>query len=58
MKKALLTIAVLGTILFSGCEKDEVVAPAQKIVIKADKAVACRGCGDWDVAGTATYDGK
>lgn len=64
MKKVLLTVAVLGTIFLSGCEKDEVLVPSEKTLLKADKGILCRGCGDWDIKGadtssfsTATYDG-
>jgi len=49
MKKLLLTAAVLGTVLFSACEKDELVVPAENSLIKAEKGVGCRGCGDWDI---------
>lgn len=66
MKRVLLTVAVLGTILLSGCEKEEVVAPSEKVLLKADKGILCRGCGDWDIIDpeggdgsaqrTATYD--
>ncbi|SKB91757.1 hypothetical protein [Daejeonella lutea] len=64
MKKVLLTVAVLGTIFFTGCEKDEALVPAEKTLLKADKGILCRGCGDWDIVDpeatslrTATYDG-
>lgn len=49
MKRLLLTVAVLGTVLFSACEKDAQIAPAEKTLIKADKGILCRGCGDWDI---------
>jgi len=49
MKRLLLTVAVLGTALFSACEKDAQIAPAEKTLIKADKGILCRGCGDWDI---------
>jgi hypothetical protein len=49
MKRLLLTAAVFGTVLFSSCEKDEQIAPAEKTLIKADKGILCRGCGDWDI---------
>ncbi len=49
MKRLLLTVAVLGTALFSACEKDEQVVPVEKTLIKADKGILCRGCGDWDI---------
>jgi len=49
MKKLLLAAVVLGTLLFSACEKDELVVPAEKSVIQAEKGVGCRGCGDWDI---------
>jgi len=44
-----LTAAVFGTVLFSSCEKDEQITPAEKTLIKADKGILCRGCGDWDI---------
>lgn len=49
MKRLLLTVAVLGTVLFSACEKDEQAMPVEKSLIKADKGILCRGCGDWDI---------
>ncbi|HEY1060159.1 MAG TPA: hypothetical protein VGE44_00660 [Daejeonella sp.] len=49
MKRLLLTAAVLGTALFTACEKDAQIAPAEKTLIKADKGILCRGCGDWDI---------
>ena len=49
MKKLLLTAAVLGTVLLSACEKDEQIVPVEKTLIKADKGILCRGCGDWDI---------
>ncbi len=49
MKRLLLTAAVFGTVLFSSCEKDEQITPAEKTLIKADKGILCRGCGDWDI---------
>ncbi|MDP3469776.1 MAG: hypothetical protein Q8S11_15655 [Daejeonella sp.] len=49
MKKLLLTVAVLGTVLLSACEKDELAVPSEKSLIKTEKGVACRGCGDWDI---------
>lgn len=49
MKKLFLTAAVLGTVLFSACEKDEQAIPVEKSLIKADKGILCRGCGDWDL---------
>ncbi|MBC7757423.1 MAG: hypothetical protein H7069_01095 [Phormidesmis sp. FL-bin-119] len=66
MKKVFLTIAVLGTIFLSACEKDETLAPAEKVQLKADKGILCRGCADWDIAKTGTsaasrtvtYDGE
>lgn len=68
MKRVLLTFAVLGTILLSACEKDEAVLPVEKTLLKADKGILCRGCGDWDIVApdpnassssrTAIYDGE
>jgi nitrous oxide reductase accessory protein NosL len=49
MKKVLLTVAVLGTIFLSGCEKDEAVSPADRSSIKADDVIMCAGCGQWDI---------
>ena len=49
MKKVLLTLAVLGTIFTSACEKNESIVPIEKSLIKADKGILCRGCGDWDL---------
>lgn len=54
MKKVLLTIAILGTIFLSSCEKDDTLVPAENSLIKADKGVLCRGCGQWDIATTGT----
>ena len=56
MKKVLLTIAILGTIFLSGCEKDEALVPAEKTLLKADKGILCRGCGQWDIVDGATTD--
>ncbi|WP_411273806.1 hypothetical protein [Daejeonella sp.] len=66
MKKVLLTIAILGTIFLSSCDKDDTLVPAEKSLLKADKGVLCRGCGQWDIAttgtkaalNTVTYDGE
>jgi len=49
MKKLLFKVAVLVTVLFSACEKDELVVPSEKSLIKSEKGVGCRGCGDWDI---------
>jgi len=54
MKKVLLTIAILGTIFLSGCEKDDALVPVEKTLLKADKGVSCRGCGQWDIANSGT----
>jgi len=56
MKKVLLTIAILGTIFLSGCEKDEALVPAEKTLLKADKGILCRGCGQWDIVDGGTTD--
>ena len=49
MKKVLLTLAVLGTISLSSCEKDSLVAP-ESATLKADKSISCRQCGaGWDI---------
>lgn len=49
MKKVLLTLTVLGTIFMSACEKNESIIPIEKTLIKANKGILCRGCGDWDL---------
>lgn len=48
MKKGLLSLAVLGTLVLSACEKQEFV-PAEQAKIQADKTIMCRGCADWDI---------
>ena len=53
MKKLLTSLSVLGCLFFASCQKDEVLVP-DKQLIKADKGVMCRGCGDWDIIGTST----
>ncbi len=68
MKRVLLTLAVVGTIFLSACEKDESAQPVEKISLKGDKGISCRGCGQWDIvepdpvttssASLATYDGE
>lgn len=50
MKKLLLSVAVLGTVFLSACEKDQLLVPAEQSSVKTDKGVLCRGCGDWDIA--------
>lgn len=67
MKNALLMFGVLGAIFLSGCEKDDSLEPVEKTLLKADKGILCRGCGQWDIvspetngtstAQLATYDG-
>lgn len=54
MKKVLLTFAVLGSLLLGACEKEELAAPADKTLIKADKGILCRGCGQWDLTDPET----
>jgi len=49
MKRLLITLTVLGTVLFSACEINELAMPAEKTLIKAEKGILCRGCGDWDI---------
>jgi hypothetical protein len=49
MKKVLLALAVLGTIFLTACEKDNSLEPAEKVLLKSDKSLMCRGCGDWDI---------
>jgi hypothetical protein len=48
MKKLLFSISVLGSVFFSSCEKNELLIPEDQL-IKSDKAILCRGCGDWDI---------
>lgn len=54
MKKIFITLTVLGTVFLSSCEKDKSTFPAEKTLIKADKGILCRGCGDWDIVQPAT----
>ena len=49
MKRVLLTLTVLGSLLLGACEKEELAAPTDKTLIKADKEIMCRGCGQWDI---------
>ena len=49
MKRVLLTVAVVGSILLGSCEKETSVSPNDKTLIKADKDIICRGCGQWDL---------
>ena len=53
MKKLLMSLSVLGCLLFASCEKDEKLIPSKQ-VIQADKGIMCRGCGDWDITGVST----
>lgn len=54
MKKVLLTLAVIGTICLSACEKDQLTTP-EKQTLKADKGILCRDCGGgWDITATET----
>ncbi len=57
MKKLLLTVTVLGTVLLSACQKEELAVPVEKSLIKADKGILCRGCGDWDIIQPETSTG-
>ncbi|MES3017531.1 MAG: hypothetical protein V4721_07130 [Bacteroidota bacterium] len=64
MKKVLLTLAVVGTIFLSACEKENLAQPAGEKAVKTDKGISCRGCGQWDIVdpdpsttGLANYDG-
>lgn len=50
MKKVLLALAVLGTVFLTACEKDNSLEPANETLLKSDKGLMCRGCGDWDIA--------
>jgi hypothetical protein len=49
MKKLFLGVAVVATVLLSACEKDELAVPSEKSLIKTEKGIKCRGCGDWDI---------
>ncbi len=49
MKKVLLALAVLGTVFLTACEKDNSLEPANETLLKSDKGLMCRGCGDWDI---------
>lgn len=53
MKKLLMAFSVFGCLLFSSCEKDEALVPDSQL-IKVDKGIMCRGCGDWDITGVST----
>lgn len=61
MKRVLLTLTVLGSLFLGACEKEELTAPVDKALIKADKGILCRGCAQWDLvepgaeSGTTTY---
>ena len=48
MKRILLTLTVLGSLLLGACEKEELSVPEDKTLIKVDKGIMCRGCGQWD----------
>jgi hypothetical protein len=52
MKKVLLTLAVIGTLFLTACEKDEIATPdANESALSAkDKALEC-SCGgaSWDI---------
>jgi hypothetical protein len=46
MKKLLLAVAAIGTLLFSSCEKDEPAVPENKL---ESKPASCNcGGGSWD----------
>lgn len=49
MKRALLLLTVLGSLFLGACEKDELTTPADQNLIKTDKGILCRGCGQWDI---------
>ncbi len=49
MKKVLLTLTVIGTLFLGACEKEELATPSDKTLIKTDKGILCRGCGQWDI---------
>ena len=48
MKRVLFTLTILGSLLLGSCEKEQLTAPADENLIKADKGILCRGCGQWD----------
>jgi len=51
MKRVLLTLTVLGSLLLGSCEKEALVTPGDSTLIKADKGInsICRGCAQWDL---------
>jgi len=51
MKRILSILSVLVIILLNSCEKDQTIAPSEKTLIKSEKGLLCRGCGDWDLSG-------
>ncbi len=57
MKKLLMSLSVLGCLLFASCEKDEKLIPSKQ-VIQADKGIMCRGCGDWEITSNQSIDSK
>jgi hypothetical protein len=50
MQRILCILSVVLIVLLSGCEKDQSIVPNEKTLIKSEKGLLCRGCGDWDLA--------
>ncbi|SDL81356.1 hypothetical protein SAMN05421813_102230 [Daejeonella rubra] len=50
MQRILCILSFLVIILLNGCEKDQSIVPNEKTLIKSEKGLLCRGCGDWDLS--------
>jgi hypothetical protein len=50
MKRTLPALAILITILLNGCEKDQSILLNEKTLIKSEKGLLCRGCGQSDLS--------
>ena len=50
MRRALPTLAILATVLLNGCEKDQSILLNEKTLIKSEKGLLCRGCGQSDLS--------
>lgn len=58
MKRALLTLSVVGAICLSACEKDQIASPGGES-IKIDKGIQCHQCGGgWDINGDGSGSGE
>jgi len=57
MKRLLLIIALLGSVFFVSCEKNELPVLENQL-IKPDRGILCRGCGDWDIITPASESSK